>query len=288
MMQQRPIAITTAALMGSVGGGFGYIMHLFFVSPSDIHHEKIAQDHIFNLCLFAAIAFTVILAVCLAIIREKPPIPPTKSANNKTHESFLVSIGKLMKNKNFVLIANGFGFVYSVLMTFSQEVAFIIAPFGYNNADNALFGAVFVVSGLVGAGVVATILSKTKKYQHTLIFVCFGSTIAACLETLTLLKQSRLLTSIGVGLLGGLLLSIMAVGLDYACELSYPVPAHNATGIILAFSHVICPIHIIVTSYVLTAKDHYGVQDQKNSLIVSTMLFGTCLLYTSPSPRDRG
>ena len=63
--------------MGSLGGAFGYVYALFFVSPNDTSSDQVARDHIFNLCLSAACGVTVIFAVIILLIRGKPPVPPT-------------------------------------------------------------------------------------------------------------------------------------------------------------------------------------------------------------------
>ncbi len=66
-----------AGVAGPFGGGFGYAFHLFFVGADDINHEKEAKEHIFMLCLVAAIVFSAIFFVAMLLFRGKPPIPPT-------------------------------------------------------------------------------------------------------------------------------------------------------------------------------------------------------------------
>ena len=66
------------ALIGEeVGGGFGYVFHLFFVAPSDIESPDLAREHIFSLCIVAAPLFSFLYAAALFVFRGKPPIPPT-------------------------------------------------------------------------------------------------------------------------------------------------------------------------------------------------------------------
>ena len=66
-----------SAIMGPLGGGFGYVFHLFFVSPEDIHHPEEAKKNIQNLCIASALVFTSIYVVALLLFRAKPPTPPT-------------------------------------------------------------------------------------------------------------------------------------------------------------------------------------------------------------------
>ena len=66
-----------AAVMESVGGGFGYVFNLFFVSPDDINDIPLAKDHIFNLCIASAVILSFLFIVALVIFRQKPMLPPT-------------------------------------------------------------------------------------------------------------------------------------------------------------------------------------------------------------------
>ncbi len=73
------MAIMLPALMGTVGGGLGYTYALFFVSSSDADNpnKDVGREHVFNMCMFAAVSVTVIFSISMAIIRSRPAIPPT-------------------------------------------------------------------------------------------------------------------------------------------------------------------------------------------------------------------
>lgn len=59
-------------------------------------------------------------------------------------------------------------------------------PYGFTADDNALFGAIFLISGLIGAFTVSSILDKSPKYALMSKINCFATTVAAILGLVAL------------------------------------------------------------------------------------------------------
>jgi len=55
--------------------------------------------------------------------------------------------------------------------------------------------------------------------------------------------------------------SSLSVGLDFGCEVSYPVPANNVTGVMISYSMIISSIHILIANFIFTTKE----SDDNNS-----------------------
>ena len=130
---ERPVAVAMGVIMGPLGSGFGYVMHLFFVSSEDYNDDNIAKEHIFKLCWVSGLIFAGAYVIALLVYREKPPIPPTKSACTVSTEPVIVSLKSLWRNSNFWLITCAFSGTYGCLTTFSQEVALMVGPFGFDS-----------------------------------------------------------------------------------------------------------------------------------------------------------
>lgn len=72
-------------------------------------------------------------------------------------------------------------------------------------------------------------------------------------------------------LMGATVIPILASGIDFACEVSYPVPESIASGAIYAISQIVATIMIVVSALVFTDnKPKYQMRWQ--SIIVATML----------------
>lgn len=63
-------------------------------------------------------------------------------------------INILFSNRDYVILfiafSIGVGFFNSLMTLLNQ----IVSPFGYSNDDAGTFGAVFIVAGLIGAGII--------------------------------------------------------------------------------------------------------------------------------------
>jgi len=162
--------------------------------------------------------------------------------------------------------------------------------------DNAVMGAIFVLFGIFGAGSTAVIISKTKKYQLMLEIVASSTIISVFIYIATLDLSNKALSYCLCALVGFTILSIMAVGLDYGCEVSYPVPPHNSTGLMQAYSHLIATILVIVSSLVLEKggeKNEYSNERKFHAIIVCAVMIFTlvggqiCAAFTKEDLRKQ-
>jgi len=112
--------------------------------------------------------------------------------------------------------------------------------------------------------------------------VCLGATIAISGFTFLLLPGVKLVNYLTAAFLGFCIMSIFAVGLDFGCEITFPVPANNATGVMLSYSQIISVIHILFISFTITTPEEgekVTTRPRKiQALIVCLMLLGTLLL----------
>ncbi len=70
--------------------------------------------------------------------------------------------------------------------------------------------------------------------------------------------ENTILLCIASGLLGLFIMSILAVGLDFGCEVSYPMPANSVTGTMLAYSQLLATVQIIAASLILKRGTDMG------------------------------
>ncbi len=77
------------------------------------------------------------------------------------------------------------------------------------------------------------------------------------------------------GVMGFFILSMMAVGLDFGCEVSYPVPANNASGLMLAYSQLLSTAQIVAASFILTSSGDTSVSKYWKKLrsIITVTIF---------------
>jgi hypothetical protein len=90
-------------------------------------------------------------------------MPPSKRALIQHHEvkkRTIESLKLLMKNPSFLLLTFCFSCLYSVYVCLGALVSLITGAFNFTAGDNSMFGAVFIISGVGGSFLHATILDK--------------------------------------------------------------------------------------------------------------------------------
>ena len=99
------------------------------------------------------------------------------------------------------------------------------------------------------------IVSKTKKYLIANIIICIGSILSSVGFLVALEQESSTFCYIASGFLGVFVVSSLPVGLDFGCEVSYPVPANNVTGVMISYSMIVSSIHILIANLIFTSKE---------------------------------
>lgn len=98
----------------------------------------------------------------LIFAKNRPPTPPSASAAIKEKPlDFKKELKALLKNKSYLLLTLSFTLLYGIYTSLGAVVAAITKPFGYSDASNAVFGAVFVLSGVSGSFALGIVLDKT-------------------------------------------------------------------------------------------------------------------------------
>jgi len=67
---------------------------------------------------------------------------------------------------------------------------------------------------------------------------------------------------------------MLSFSLEFACEASHPVPPNRASGVVLAYSHLLSTIIILCASYIIPDPNDVS-YDNSNSILVC-MLFASC------------
>jgi FLVCR family feline leukemia virus subgroup C receptor-related protein len=98
------------------------------------------------------------------------------------------------------------------------------------------------------------IVSKTKQYKIANIIICIGSILSGAAFLFVLEQEIAVLCYVAAGFLGFFVVASLSVGLDFGCEVSYPVPANNVTGVMLSYSMIISSIHILAANFIFTEK----------------------------------
>ena len=192
------MSTTIGAMFSPIGNAIGQLIPTILVSESKIDSSLGDDSSNYTIdgmiTLMAVELAIIVIPFILAVIffEEVPPTPPSLSTkkkidrNNDESESNSNQLDqlkeetlKLLGNNDylvlFITFSIGVGFFNALLTLLNQ----IVSPHGYSNDDAGLFGALFIVFGLVGAAIAGVVMGKTKRYREILkigILLCVFST----------------------------------------------------------------------------------------------------------------
>ena len=171
---QRAIATMIGSLAGPVGCVIGFILPFAFIGDEDGVDTPESRAKVRNYILIQNIIVMVLSVPIFFFIKNKPEIAPSVSALKSIHsklESNWASIKKLLKNKDYVLLMFCFSFIFAVYICFGAIMGPLLSQFHFRASANQYFGTAYVVFGVLGSMVHASILDKHKTYKKQMIFI---------------------------------------------------------------------------------------------------------------------
>nr|XP_024659874.1 solute carrier family 49 member A3 isoform X2 [Maylandia zebra] len=152
----------TANMIASMANPLGILL-ANIISP--VMAETSAQ--IPKLLLAYAIPTCIICVLATVGIRSSaPPTPPSASAETSNSEPFVQGIKLLLTNRAYLVLLLCFGSGIAVFTCFSTLLDQILCVKGYTNDFAGLCGALFIVFGIIGAGILGLYVDKTKKFME--------------------------------------------------------------------------------------------------------------------------
>ncbi|KAM6923523.1 solute carrier family 49 member A3 [Xenentodon cancila] len=222
---QRATANTIASMANPLG-----VLIANIVSP------VIAQSstQIPNLLLAYAVPTCVICFLATVGIRSsKPPTPPSASAEASGSEPFLQGIKLLLRNKAYLVLLLCFGSGIAVFTCFSSLLEQVLCVQGYTDDFAGLCGALFIVFGIIGAGILGLYVDKTKKFiEATKINMSLTALACIAFSVVSLMPQQKVAVAAVCSLFGFFGFSIYPVAMELSVECSYPVGEATSAGLV--------------------------------------------------------
>lgn len=98
-----------------------------------------------------------------------------------------------------------------------------------------MFGAVFIIGGIIGSGLFGWYVEVSKAYKKALLFITLIAVIAPFFFFIALKSETSWLTTLSCLVLG-LELAILPIGIDFAVELTFPIAESISTGLLMTMS----------------------------------------------------
>ena len=141
--------------------------------------------------------------------------------------------------------------------TYGTIVGIIANKMGYTDANASVFGAVFIIGGIVGSGILGGFVEATRKYKLALMII---SCIAICgpFALLGTLYTGIVWPVCIAAFLLGFDLAILPVGIDFGVETTFPTPEPISTGLLMSIAQFFGIILVISCTALIDAYDRKG------------------------------
>jgi FLVCR family feline leukemia virus subgroup C receptor-related protein len=186
--KERAQITNITSLASVIGVIIGFGLSAFFVDDNDIPQPEEAKVKVLRFILVQSSIITALSLPILFIVRKEPPTPPSRSAHAMrghskdkglidtrssiiSHKDFKTDMRTLLTSWNFWKLNLTFSFIYGVFNTLGAVTGVVNDKFGYSTTANSIFGATFVVSGIMGSFVHAFLLDKYNRYKLQYIII---------------------------------------------------------------------------------------------------------------------
>ena len=255
----RTLICTLCCLSDSIGIFIGFLWNLMFIDEQEENGDEY-KSQVFNYLLSE---FILSFAFCLPsffIVKNKPDIPPSPSQveDSRSNSSpnlqaqnltLLESLKLLFKNKRFIYLLISTLFVvgyYNVIGTIINPL-FELYSISGNNASIIYF--ISNILGMISSVTISKIVDKNNKFKLSMIILCVLGTIFEILLTIFLEifkpenQSENSKTEFAIALIINSLVTIVVmpfytIGMNYACEITYPVGESINGGIMMSVSQI--------------------------------------------------
>jgi len=207
--------------------------YLGFIVPM-VLSPVLAESYDFQtlLTVYAAIACVSAL-LSIVFTRERPHVLPGPEISKDNLS--IRSMSRLFHNRNFmyvlILVFISMG-IFNTLLTLIES---ILTPQGITMEQAGLVGAVFVVSGVIGA-IVLPIISD-KIHRRTPLFIIGISLLVPLYLGMTFL-HSFIAVAITAGLAGFAIMGVAPILFQHGAEVAYPANEGTSMGLILLMGQI--------------------------------------------------
>ena len=196
--------------------------------------------------------------ISIVLFREKPATPPTR-AHATVPGVLTEEIKVCLRDKNLIYLVITFGIVLGIMTTYGTIIGIICAEYGYTDDQASLFGAVFIVGGIIGSGVFGGIVEVKKNYKVVTCVICVLTATTPVPLLFSMKAINVTATAFCCSIVGFASISILPVGIDYGVELTYPISESVSSALLMSSGQVFGIVFTIIASLLISRKDNAGI-----------------------------
>lgn len=226
----------------------GFVLPSLFVSSS-------SKPDITLLMFTEAIIVSVVAVLVLVLFKSKPSIPPSVSAGEQ-RAPFCKAISKLLRTPAYMLLFFAFSMGLGTFNALATMIQPLITHYGFSSvpttqADVSLFGALIIISGLIGSAVICLVVTKTHAYKRTILCLFVTATCFSVVYVFTLSLKSLPVTACVIFVMGFVLTPVLPVSYELGCEITYPIGEEMSGGLLNTGGQVVGILQVGVMTALL-------------------------------------
>ena len=246
----RTLICTICCLAVTTGALVGFLWNLLFIDENAPREEY--KKQVFNYFLSEFIFNIVFCVPSFFITKDKPDIPPSPSQGDiKEKEPGLVDSFKLLfTNKRFIFLLISYTGVVGYFDIISTIINGLLDLYGIPTSQSSVIYAVASVVGMISSLFISWLIDKYKKFKLIMTILAISGAVFQANFTLLLeLIDKKGLNGYAIGLVLYSLINIpiisfLTVGMNYACEITYPV-GESINGSIMSTAPQLLAIALI-------------------------------------------
>lgn len=142
-------------------------------------------------------------------------------------------------NKNYLLLMGIFSCLFACYTAVGNVISVLLEPIGYGPLAISVIGVLFILSGVASSMFVGNYLKKNHRYLLTIRVISFATTAFFLTGCWTVPHAPFWLLSVNVIFLGSSIIPVIPTGNAFSIELTYPLPAAVANGLMLMMAYLL-------------------------------------------------
>ena len=257
----RTLICTLCCLADSIGIFIGFLWNLLFIDENEENTDEYKSQVFYY--LFSEFILSFVFCVpSFFIVKNKPDIPPSPSQaeepkgslenNNQSQSpSLFESIKMLFTNKRFIYLLISTFFVIGYYNIIGTIINPLFELYSISGNDSSIIFFVSNILGMISSVIISKIVDKNNKFKLSMIILCVLGTFFQILLTIFLeifkpddkdkaenSKTEFVIALIIYSLVNMVVIPFYTIGMNYACEITYPVGESINGGIMMSVSQI--------------------------------------------------
>ncbi len=218
---------------------FGYTCPTFFFT--DNMSEKEFKNNMINYLFVEAIISTSLCIPVIIFIKSKPEKAPSNSQLNYDSPPLKECLNMMIKNKSLLKFLFSFTGILSYFNVYGTITNGYFSQYGLKDDETSYISGFSNAMAIISSIVTSIILDKYKIYKKAFIILIVFAILSHLSMTIfleTQIENKFYFVLFLCSLICSSILPIYTVGMDFVCELTYPVGESISGGFIMSFNQI--------------------------------------------------